>query len=184
VVGRLAAAGALGVLATKAYDLVVEGRLTLDLGRGRRVQPLGPITWEISAPRALVFELIESPYRRTPHALAEKLQVWERGSDLVLAAHVTEVGRRHVTTVETVGFEPPERIRFRLVRGPVPHVAEVFELEEAGAGTKLTWRGELGTDLGWFGERWGNMVAQSWARAVERSIAAVKSEAERRSRSR
>jgi hypothetical protein len=182
VIGRLAAAGVLGVLAAKTYDLIVEGRLTLDVGRGRRLQPLGPVTWKIAAPRTLVFELIESPYRRTPRALAEKLQVWERGSDMVLAAHVTEVGRRRVTTVETVCFEPPGRIRFRLVRGPVPHVDEVFELKETGVGMELTWRGELGTDFGRIGERWGNVVARSWARAVDVSIAAVKSEAERRSR--
>jgi Polyketide cyclase / dehydrase and lipid transport len=182
VIGRLVAVGALGVVAAKAYDLLVEGRLTLDVGRGRRLQPLGPVTWEIAAPRSLVFELIESPYRRTPRALAQKLQVLERGSDMVLAAHVTDVGGRKVTTVETVAFEPPARIRFRLVRGPVPHVAEVFELEDAGNGTELTWRGELGTDFGQLGERWGNLVARSWGRAVEASIAAVKSEAERRAR--
>jgi Polyketide cyclase / dehydrase and lipid transport len=184
VIARLAAAGALGVLAAKTYDLLVDGRLTLDIGRGRRLQPLGPVTWEIAAPRTLVFDLIESPYRRTPRALAEKLHVWERSSDMVLAAHVTVVGRRRVTTVETVRFEPPAQIHFRLVRGPVPHVAEVFELTEAEVGTELTWRGELGTDLGWIGERWGNLVARSWMRAVEASIAAVKSEAETRSRAR
>jgi len=180
VIGRLVGGAALGVVAAKAYDLVVEGALTLDTGIGRRLQPLGPLTWEIAAPRALVFELIQSPYRRTPRALQEKLQVWERGSDMVLAAHVTEVGRRRVTTVETVRFEPPKGIHFRLVRGPVPHLSEAFELDETDAGTALTWRGELGTDFGRIGARWGRLVAHSWARAVEHSIAAVKAEAERR----
>jgi Polyketide cyclase / dehydrase and lipid transport len=180
VIGRIAVAAGLGIAAAKAYGLVVEGRLTIDVELGRRLQPLGPVTWEIAAPRELVFELIEGPYRRTPHALADKLQIWERGSDVVLAAHVTEVGRKRVRTVETVQFDPPARIRFRLVRGPVPHVSEAFELEESGSGTELTWRGELGTDFGWIGERWGNVVARSWARAVDESIAAVKAEAERR----
>jgi hypothetical protein len=181
MIGRALVAAGLGIAAAKAYGLVVEGRLTIDTGVGRRLQPLGPASWEIAAPRELVFELIEGPYRRTPQALEHKLQVWERGSDVVLAAHVSEVGRRRVTTVETVQFEPPERIRFRLVRGPVPHVSEVFELDEAGTGTELTWHGELGTDFGRLGERWGNVVAASWARAVDASIATVKAEAERRS---
>jgi hypothetical protein len=146
------------------------------------VQPLGPVSWEIGAPRDRVFELLESPYRRTPRALEHKLQVWERGSDLVLAAHVTQVGRRTVTTVETVGFERPERIRFRLVRGPVPHLSEAFELAETGVGTQLTWTGELGTDFGAIGERWGGLVARAWQAAVAESVAAVKAEAERRAR--
>jgi hypothetical protein len=182
VIGRVAVAAGLGVAAAKIYGLIVEGRLTIDTGLGRRVQTLGPVTWEIAAPRELVFDLIEGPYRRTPRALEHKLQIWERGSDIVLAAHVTPIGRRRVTTVEAVQFDRPEQIRFRLVRGPVPHVSEMFELEEAGAGTELTWRGELGTDFGSVGERWGNVVARSWARAVNESIFAVKAEAERRSR--
>ena len=178
---RLLTGAAVGILLAKGYDLLVEGALTLDVGIGRRVQPLGPAAWEIAAPRELVFELIESPYRRTPRAMQDKLQVWERGTDMMLAAHVTHVGRRKVTTVETVRFEQPERIYFRLVRGPVPHVSEVFELVETNAGTELTWRGELGTDFGALGQRWGALVARSWALAVEQSIAAVKAEAERRS---
>jgi hypothetical protein len=178
--GRLTLGAALGALAAKIYDLVVEGMLTVDVGIGRRIQRLGPVSWEIAAPRELVFELIESPYRRTPRALQDKLQVWERSADMVLAAHFTQVGRRKVTTVETVRFERPERIHFRLVRGPVPHVSEVFELAETSAGTELTWRGELGTDFGALGERWGAAVARSWTRAVEKTFAAVRAEAERR----
>jgi polyketide cyclase/dehydrase/lipid transport protein len=180
MIGRALGAAALGLVTAKAYDLLVEGALTLDTGMGRRLQPLGPVTWEIAAPRDRVFELLESPYRRRPRALEHKLQVWERGSDMVLAAHVTEVGRRRVITVETVRFERPERIHFRLVRGPVPHLSEEFELAETGAGTELTWRGELGTDFGPIGERWGGLVARSWARAVARSIASVQAAAERR----
>jgi hypothetical protein len=110
----------------------------------------------------------------------DKLQVWERSADMALAAHTTHVGRRKVKTVETVRFERPERIHFRLVRGPVPHVSEIFELVETGAGTELTWRGELGTDFGGPGERWGALVARSWTRAVEQTITAVRAEAERR----
>ena len=179
MIGRVVACAAAGVAAAKAYELLVEGALTIDTGIGRRLQPLGPATWEIAAPRERVFELLESPYRRTPRALQHKLQVWERGADMVLAAHVTEVGARRVTTVEAVRFEPPERIHFRLVRGPVPHLSEAFELAETDSGTALTWRGELGTDFGPVGARWGTLVARTWARAVARTVATVKAEAER-----
>jgi Polyketide cyclase / dehydrase and lipid transport len=99
----------------------------------------------------------------------------------VLAAHYTPVGR-HLTavTVETVTFDPPHRVGFRLVRGPVPLVTETFELAPTASGTRLSYTGELGTDLGWLGERWGDLVARSWVRTVEASFAAIKNQSERR----
>ena len=57
------------------------------------VRPLGPQQLEMAAPRELVFDVIAEPYLgRTPRALADKLRVLERGSDMVLAAHFTPVG--------------------------------------------------------------------------------------------
>ena len=176
--GLLAGAGGL-------YVATVRGALTLDLGLGRRTRPLGPQRVRIAAPRELVFEVVEAPYRRTPRAMADKLEVLERGSDLVLAAHHTPLGRGlKATTVETVRFEPPGRISFRLLRGPVPHVTESFVLEEAGEGTELVYSGELGTDLWAVGAAWGGLVARSWEQTVEKSLAEVKEEAERRARAR
>ena len=168
------------LLAKRLGELVVDGSLTVDVGVGRRLQLLGPRTWDIAAERERVFELLEAPYmKRQPRAIREKIQVWQRGEDMALAAHRTRVGERTATTVETVRFARPERIDFRLVRGPVPHVIESFELEAAGAHTRLTWSGELGTDFGVVGEWWGRRVALVWTDAVERSIASVKEEAER-----
>lgn len=163
--------------------LLVRGALTLDLGIGRTTQPLGPVSWKIAAPPELVFDVIAAPYLgRTPRALQEKLQVWERGADMVLAAHLTPVWRLVATTVETVRFERPDWIHFRLLRGPVPHVAESFELRPAGAGTELTWSGELGTDFWELGRWWGRQVAQVWEQTVRKSLESVKAEAERRAR--
>ena len=102
----------------------------------------------------MVFEVIAEPYLgRTPRALADKLQVLDRGSDLVLAAHFTPLGGRLglvAQTVETVRFTRPERVDFRLVRGPVPHVVEAFVLTEqaGGAGTRLAYSGEIGPTCG------------------------------------
>lgn len=93
--------------------------------------------------------MIAAPYlERTPRAMRDKLEVWERGRDMALAAHLTQAGRLTATTVETVRFERPHRISFRLLRGPVPHVVEAFELHESDAGTEFAYSGELGTDLG------------------------------------
>jgi hypothetical protein len=129
----------------------------------------------------VVFDVIATPYlARTPHALQSELDVWEQGSDMVLAAHFTHVKCGTTTTVETVRFQRPDRIHFRLVRGPVPHVSESFLLAPVDAGTELTWEGELGTDFWALGSWWGDRVARQWERAVRTSVAAITAEAERR----
>lgn len=167
--------------ASYAVGLIVRGALTLDLGIGRSLRPLGPVTWKIAAPPELVFDVIAGPYLgRIPRALQQKLQVWERGTDMVLAAHFTPLGNAVVTTVETVRFDRPGRIDFRLVRGPVPHVAESFTLNAVATGTELTWEGELGADLWAVGRWWGERVAGRWETEVRSSLAQVIAEAERR----
>jgi hypothetical protein len=187
---RVLAASALGAGATAVgYVGLVTGACPLDLGIGRRVRPLGPQLVEVAAPREVVFDVIAEPYLgRAPRALAGKLQVLERGSDMVLAAHFTPLGGRLglvAQTVETVRFTPPERIDFRLVRGPVPHVVEAFVLTEqaGGAGTRLAYDGEIGADLWRAGQYWCEVVARRWEQTVAASLAVVKVEAERRASS-
>jgi Polyketide cyclase / dehydrase and lipid transport len=164
------------------WVLVVRGSLTVDLGLGRRYRPLGPLRFSIRAPRDVVFDVVSAPYLgRTPRALRSKLEVLERGKDVVLAAHHTRAYGLTATTVETVRFESPERVHFRLVRGPVPHVVEQFELHETAEGTVLEYTGELGTDLWVLGSWWGAAVARTWEATVESSLRTVAAEAERRS---
>src|SRR5919109_935249 len=151
--------------------LVARAGLTLDIGIGRRLRPLGPIALEMAAPPEVVFDVIAAPYLgRTPRALRANLEVLERGSDLVLAAHHTRVAPGlTVTTVETVRFERPHSISFRLLKGPVPHVLERYELRPSETGTAFEYRGELGTDLWALGAFWGGVVAPSWERTVANS---------------
>ena len=181
VIARVGLGAAVALGMRRVYRLFASGALTLDLGLGRRLQPLGPLVWTIAAPREVVYDVIAAPYLgRTPRSLADKLRVWERGTDMVLAAHFTEVKCGTTTTLETVRFERPNRIDFRLVRGPVPHLTESFMLAEAESGCNLRWEGELGTD-GWrLGETWGRTVARAWTRAVAASLREIISEAERR----
>jgi hypothetical protein len=115
--------------------------------------------------------------------MKEHLDVWERGTDMVLAAHTTRVRGGVTRTLETVQFQRPDRIDFRLVRGPVPHVRESFVLAPAEHGSTLTWAGELGTDFGAPGAFWGKLVARAWERAVRSSMTSIIGEAERRARS-
>ena len=177
-------AAALLVVIAGAFLLVSRGAVTVDLGIGRTVRPLGPIEMAIAAPREVVFDVVAAPYLgRTPRSLQSKLRVLEHGADMVLAAHFTHLRGLVATTLETVRFEPPSRVDFRLVRGPVPYVVEQFLLHEDGGATAFEYRGELGTDFWAAGRLWGILVARKWERAVRTTLDNVKTEAERRAAS-
>ncbi len=168
-------------LAAGAALLCIRGGLTLDLGIGRRVRPLGPIARDIAASPETVFDVIAGPYLgKTPRAMADKLRVLERGSDMVLAEHFTDLGHGLIaTTLETVRFERPNRVSFHLVRGPVPHVVETYELTPDGEGTSFVYSGELGVDLWALGSWYGDLVAKSWNATVAAAIEEIAPEAER-----
>ncbi len=179
-VGTLACAAVLGGV---GYRLLAGGQLTLDTGIGRTRRPLGPITVVMVAPRETVFDVIAAPYLgRTPQAMGGEIEVIERASDMVLAAHRTPVGAGIVTTtVETVRFDRPETIDFRLVRGPVPHVVERFTLHPDQDATRLEYTGEIGADFWAAGRWWADRVAVTWEATVRASLDRIRAEAERRS---
>jgi hypothetical protein len=141
---------------------------------------------EVAAPAGTVFDVTAEPYlSRTPRAMAGKLRVLAHGEGMVLAEYYTPVhgSRLTATTFETVTFDRPYRIAFRLVRGPVPHVAEEFTLTGRHGVTALEYSGEPGTDFGSAGQWWGTQVARAWEAAVRASFASIQAEAERRARS-
>jgi hypothetical protein len=140
-----------------AYRRLVAGDLAMDQSIGRTIRALGPQDERIAAPRDLFFEVIAAPSSLAAIVGCRENQVLERSEDMVLAAQRTTLGRGMVaTTVETVRFERPVAVHFRLVRGPVPHVVERFELTEDGDGTLFHYEGELGADLWVVGRRWGD----------------------------
>lgn len=184
VVWLLVAIVVLGVVTL--VRLMRVGKLTLDTGWGRTVHPLGPIVLDVAAPRDLVFEQISAAYLgRTPQGLREHLEVVDRGVDLVLARHWSSTRFTKAQTLETVGFEPPARVRFRHVRGPVPHAVEEFVLTESETGTTFEYRGEIGLDFWWFGSfaarRW---VRPVWEATVRESMESTKQGAEQRAAAR
>jgi hypothetical protein len=129
-----------------------------------------------------VFDVIAAPYLgRTPRALRAEVEVLERGTDMVIAAHRTPVAWGLVTTtVEAVHFEPPHAVAFRLLRGPVPHVTETFTLDEHAGSTRLIYSGEMGTDFWAPGAWWGAVVARTWVATVATSLDRIRVEAERK----
>lgn len=170
------AASAAGVGALGLYVGSVTGAVTVDLGIGRRTRPLGPLTIAVHAPREQVYAAAAAPYaERRPRALREKVDILDRAGPMMLAAHRTPLRTplgRHLTavTVETVVLQPPEQIRFGLVRGPVPLVEETFRFDEADGVTTLTYTGVLGTDLWALGEAWGAVVARTWVNTVRATL--------------
>jgi len=182
----LSAAGAVAV--TGGYLGLITAAVPVDVNIGRRRIRLGPRGVDIHADRDTVFDLLAGPYLgRQTRAMAEKIHILAADSDMVLAAHRTPVrgGRLVATTVETVRFTRPERIEFRLVRGPVPEVSEQFLLTEApptaaGPVTRLEYHGQLGTDLWAVGAAWGRLIARHWEPVVADTFTAVKTEAEHR----
>jgi hypothetical protein len=151
---------------------------------GRCRQPLGPIRLVMAAPPEVVFDVIAAPYLgKTPRAIADKLQVIDRGSDLAVADHYTPIlgGRFIVTTRETVAFQPPHRIGFRLLQGPVAAVEEEYLLQPAEAGTAFTYQGSLASDLPVLGGWWARVNARTWTDVVRQSLDDIAAEAARRS---
>ena len=84
------------------------------------------------------------------------------------------------TTVESVRFERPDLVSFRLLRGPVPLVIETFRLDDDDGATRLEYSGELGTDFWAPGALWGALVARTWVATVAASLEKIQAEAERR----
>ena len=125
VTGTRAAPAAALAAGTVLYRSLVTGRLTLDLGVGRRTRALGPLVVDIAAPPEAVFAAAAAPYaERRPRTLMEKVRILERTDQMVLAAHHTpDCGHRRDGHPG-----PPHRLAFRLVHGTGPYVVERFTL--------------------------------------------------------
>ena len=182
--GLLAVSVALGLLLLWMAAMGVTGRLSLDVGVGRSFHALGPLTVRMNAPRKTVFEVVSAPYLGRPsQQAAGSVEVLERGSDMVVAAHRTRLRFFTAITVETVRFEPPQRVTFGLLRGPVPHVEEEFVLRDADGGTEFSYQGRLAMDFWILGRLVGRFVAApTWTSVVRRHLEDVKRAAEERAR--
>lgn len=173
VLGALLIAGIAG-----GFLLLAMGRLNLDLGWGRSLHQLGPIEVRIDAPRELVFEMISEPYLgHTPRDSG--IEVLARGEDIAVATHLTKVHFYYSRTVEVISFQPPARVGFRHLAGPVPHALEQFALEGAGDATELRYSGEVGIDFFFLGRIAGRYwVRPQWERAVREHLEDLKRRAE------
>jgi hypothetical protein len=183
MIGLWIATGALAVLLVSmiagGFLALAMGRLHLDLGWGRSSHRLGPLTFEIEAPRELVYEVLSAPYLGRVNE--GSIEVLAGDESIVVAAHLTKVHFYEARTVEVVELEHPVRMGFRHLTGPVPEAVEEFRLEAVNGETELHYDGRLGIDFFWLGRiagrRW---VVPQWNRAVAEHLVAVKEKAERR----
>jgi hypothetical protein len=161
-----------------SFLLLAMGRLHLDLDWGRSFHELGPIEIRIDAPRDRVFEMISEPYLHH-NPKDSGIDVLERGEDLAVAAHRTKVHFYTAITVEAVKFDPPDRIGFRHLRGPVPYGMEEFVLQEADGVTELRYTGEVGIDFFFLGRIAGrSWVRPQWEGAVRKDLDDLRQRAE------
>ena len=180
--GQWIAIGVLGAVliagAAAGFLLLAMGRLSLDLDWGRSLHELGPITISIDAPRDMVFEMIRAPYAgRTPRGSG--IKVLAKTDGLAVAAHHTKVHFYTSRTIEVIEFEPPDRIEFRHLAGPVPHAVEKFTLSENAGGTELHYSGEIGIDFFVLGRIAGRAwVRPQWESVVREHLDDLKARAE------
>ena len=172
------------LMAAGSFLLLAMGRMHLDLGWGRSLHELGPITLRIEAPRDMVFEMISAPYLgRAPGG--DEIDVIARDRSLVVAAHLTKVHFYEARTVEAVEFEPPARVVFRHLTGPVPHAVEEFVLDANAEGTELHYSGEVGIDFFLLGRLAGRYwVRKQWEAAVRKHLDDLRRRAEDKARHR
>ena len=141
VLGVLVVAGWAG-----AFLLLAMGRLSLDLGWAGSVHPLGPITIRIAAPRELVFEIIEAPYRAGPLGrLGNRGARGKRPTRRRSASHHRPLlCRAHhggrSSSSRRAGWASH-------LTGPVPHAVEQFTLTDSAGATELRYGGEIGIDF-------------------------------------
>ena len=98
----------------------------------------------IKAPRQMVFEMLTAFGKgRLAGNNAESSKVILRNGNDIIAEFRTKAGLRTYVTLEQVTLDPPERIAFKHLNGPLVCVEEEFLLKEVDGGTELVHQGEF-----------------------------------------
>ena len=111
----------------------------------------------IKAPRELIYQMMSSFGRgRLKGDTNESSEVLSRRGDTLVVKFRTKAGPFSYDTVEEIMLEPPRRITFNHLSGPLHYVREEFVFEEVGEfETDLVHDGEFIWKrfpfFGWFG---------------------------------
>jgi hypothetical protein len=123
-------------------------RIIVESLGGERAEEVDPIVgWialatqcvRVEAPRDLCFEVVAAAGK-----LVEKRSQTER-----VVEFVSEHKGKTIRTLELVKLEPPERILYSWLKGPLPGVEEEIAFEVAADGcTEMTYRGSFRAGAG------------------------------------
>ena len=103
-----------------------------------------PHTVVIKAPQGMVFEMMTAFGRgHMKGNSAESSTVLRRDDNKIIAEFKTKAGLFTYTTREQVVLDPPDRITFKHLKGPLAYAYEEFILREKGDDTELTHSGEF-----------------------------------------
>ncbi len=141
--------------------------------------PLPSLSLPIRARLELVFQLIAA-VGQGPDARHARVQ--ERPApDRLIVEFTTRVLGRTVRTLEEVRLHPPDRITYRLLRGPLPEVEEEFRLEASDPGVILRYAGTYRPHDPWPRALFDRLVVpRIYRAAVCRSMEQIKRAAEER----
>ena len=143
--------------------------------------PLPSLSLPIDARPELVFQLIRAVGQGPD---AKHARVVERPApDRAIVEFMTSLPLWTVRTLEEVVFIPPDRITYRLLRGPLPEVHEEFRLEAADGGTVLRYSGTFRAHEPWPRTLVDRLVVpRLYRRAVLKTMQGIKRAAEDRQR--
>ena len=98
----------------------------------------------IKAPRELIYQKMSSFGRgRLQGDNNESSRVISRDGNNIVAEFKTRAGLFTYTTTERVTLDPPERITFVHLKGPLQYAREEFLFSERDDGTELVYNGEF-----------------------------------------
>lgn len=98
----------------------------------------------IKAPRELVFQMMSSiGSGRIKGDNNESSKVLCRDGNHLIAQFRTKAGPLWYTTIEEIDFEPPERITFKHLSGPLHYAWEEFVYNDVDGDTEVIHNGEF-----------------------------------------
>lgn len=133
-------------MVASGFLLLAMGRLHLDLGWGRSLHELGPISVRIEAPRELVFQVLGAPYLGTASGGSE-VELIARDGSLAVAAHFTRVHFYTARTVEVIELDAPGADRLPTPDRPRPARGRVARADAPGRRDRAPLRQRAGHRL-------------------------------------
>ncbi len=137
----------------------------------------------IKAPRELVFQMMSSIGRGGIKGdTNESSSVLCRDGDHMIAQFKTKAGPMSYTTIEEIDFEPPERITFKHLSGPLHYAWEEFVYRDVDGDTEVVHNGEfIWHPFPLIGKLAGLMYTRpTFERVIEKHMKVIKDAAEER----